>query len=146
MYFFSQYGARTVEILVILRCVGIFVSATLPVLIIMGPKFTAIQYKNITGRALWGSYGKSGKNLSSSASNVPIDHNINLLMMTKDVLTGRVFNAVQVMPERSPVSSPSVKHLQSMSHSHSHSHSISYDLPQSPAGFSQELGQQLERH
>lgn len=53
MYFFSLYGASSAGSFVILRCVGIFVSATLPVLIIMVPKFTVIQYKQITGKNLW---------------------------------------------------------------------------------------------
>jgi hypothetical protein len=57
MYFFSLYGAKTVGTFVILRTVGIFVSATLPVLIIMVPKFTVIQYKNITGIDSWTHFG-----------------------------------------------------------------------------------------
>ena len=53
MYFFSLYGANSQGSFVILRCVGIFVSATLPVLIIIIPKFIVIQYKLITGKKLW---------------------------------------------------------------------------------------------
>ena len=53
MYFFSIYGSNSEGIFVILRCIGIFVSATLPVLIIMIPKFIAIQYKILTGKNIW---------------------------------------------------------------------------------------------
>ena len=53
MYFFSQYGSKSVEIFVILRCVGIFVSGTLPVLIIMIPKFLTIKYKDAKNVRSW---------------------------------------------------------------------------------------------
>ena len=74
MYFFSLYGATSVAAFVLLRCVGIFVSATLPVLIIMIPKFTVIQYKNITGKNLWSSNNgsRSNKNKSNSHSGLPL--------------------------------------------------------------------------
>ena len=72
MYFFSLYGASSAGSFVILRCVGIFVSATLPVLIIMVPKFTVIQYKQITGKNLWAASknfaDKMGSNSKSKES------------------------------------------------------------------------------
>ena len=42
-YFLSVFGNATVETVVILRCVGIFFSATIASLVIMAPKFVAIQ-------------------------------------------------------------------------------------------------------
>jgi hypothetical protein len=60
MYFFSIYGAQNPGTFMIMRCVGIFVSSTLPTLIIMIPKFTIIQYKQITGKSLWASGKSSG--------------------------------------------------------------------------------------
>ena len=68
MYFFSLYGSTSAGSFVLLRCVGIFVSATLPVLIIMIPKFTVIQYKNITGKNLWAASKKFADRVSSSNS------------------------------------------------------------------------------
>lgn len=68
MYFFSLYGSTSAGSFVLLRCVGIFVSATLPVLIIMIPKFTVIQYKNITGKNLWAASKQFADRVSSSNS------------------------------------------------------------------------------
>lgn len=68
MYFFSLYGSTSAGSFVLLRCVGIFVSATLPVLIIMIPKFTVIQYKNITGKNLWAASKNFVDRVSSSGS------------------------------------------------------------------------------
>ena len=68
MYFFSLYGATSAASFVLLRCVGLFVSATLPVLIIMIPKFTVIQYKNITGKNLWAASKNFVDRVSSSNS------------------------------------------------------------------------------
>jgi len=59
MYFFSLFGAQNPGTMMIMRVVGIFVSSTLPILIIMVPKFTVIQYKAITGKSLWALSGKS---------------------------------------------------------------------------------------
>lgn len=59
MYFFSMFGAQNPATFMIMRCVGIFVSSTLPTLIIMVPKFTVIQYKQITGKSLWAVSGRS---------------------------------------------------------------------------------------
>lgn len=145
MYFFSQYGARSVETFVILRCVGLFVSATLPVLIIMGPKFTAIKFKNVSVNALWGSRGstgKSGKDDSSSASVAPVEGNRSLLVLTKEAFTGRVCTAMQVIPEKSPYEyrSPSKMKFNSLSQSRSQSQSQSLsisDMPSTPVELSQ---------
>lgn len=59
MYFFSLFGAQNPGTQMIMRVVGIFVSSTLPILIIMVPKFTIIQYKAITGKSLWAMSGRS---------------------------------------------------------------------------------------
>ena len=94
MYFFSLYGATSVAAFVLLRCVGIFVSATLPVLIIMIPKFTVIQYKNITGKSLWSSNGgsKSHKNNISSQSNNIVSEKVDQSSFkNKSLFEGKVF-------------------------------------------------------
>ena len=65
MYFFSIYGAQNPGTFMIMRCIGIFVSSTLPCLIIMVPKFTVIQYKQITGKSLWALSGKSSNSEQS---------------------------------------------------------------------------------
>lgn len=67
MYFFSLYGSSSAGTFVILRCVGIFVSATLPVLIIMIPKFMVMQYKIITGKNLWMASKNFVDNISSNS-------------------------------------------------------------------------------
>jgi hypothetical protein len=143
MYFFSLYGAKSVETLVILRCVGIFVSATLPVLIIMGPKFTAIQYKIITGKALWGSKGsmRFGKDNSSSASVAPVEGQKlkTLAVPARETFSGKACTAMQVIPERVfyEYRSPNNKKIsfssqsRSISQSQSHSQSVS-DVPELP--------------
>ena len=93
MYFFSLYGATTVGAFVALRCVGIFVSATLPVLIIMIPKFTVIQYKNITGKNLWANSKSKGVNSSGSTGGVVSDKRENKLMFDLKMIP-----IVQVIP------------------------------------------------
>ena len=68
MYFFSFYGATSAGAFIIMRCLGIFISSTLPILIIMIPKFLAISYKKITGKDLWTMMvsRKSARNVSQS--------------------------------------------------------------------------------
>ena len=72
MYFFSIFGAQNPGTFMIMRCVGIFVSSTLPTLIIMVPKFTVIQYKQITGKSLWSMSGRSsgGSDRGSRGSHI----------------------------------------------------------------------------
>jgi hypothetical protein len=139
MYFFSLYGAKSVETLVILRCVGIFVSATLPVLIIMGPKFTAIQYKIITGKALWGSKGsngRAGKDSSSSASVAPVEGQSSktLLVLTREAFSGKACTAMQVIPEKGAYEyrSPNNKKMSISSQSQSRSQSQSQSISDAP--------------
>ena len=95
MYFFSLYGASSVGAFVLLRCVGIFVSATLPVLIIMVPKFTVIQYKNITGKNLWANSRSKGGNHSSSGGGISEKAAGLLLKNTYDM---KSLPACQVIP------------------------------------------------
>jgi hypothetical protein len=136
MYFFSLYGAKSVETLVILRCVGIFVSATLPVLIIMGPKFTAIQYKIITGKTLWGSNGRAGKDSSSSASVAPAEGQSSktLLVLTREAFSGKACTAMQVIPEKGSYEyrSPNNKKMSISSQSQSRSQSQSQSISDAP--------------
>jgi hypothetical protein len=89
MYFFSLYGSSSAGSFVILRCVGIFVSATLPVLIIMVPKFTVIQYKNLTGKNLWAASKNIVDRISSSNSKSKESHVEAAVVMMKEVTSTR---------------------------------------------------------
>ena len=93
MYFFSLYGASSAGALVILRCVGIFVSATLPVLIIMVPKFTVIQYKNITGKNLWAASKNIVDKISSNSKSKESHVEAAVVFMKEMTSTKKPFNA-----------------------------------------------------
>lgn len=99
MYFFSLYGSSSAGSFVILRCVGIFVSATLPVLIIMVPKFTVIQYKNITGKNLWAAsknlVDMIGSNSKSKDSHIEVAA---IIMKDTASLKRSMSNAPRVLP------------------------------------------------
>lgn len=98
MYFFSMYGSSSAGSFVILRCVGIFVSATLPVLIIMVPKFTVIQYKNITGKNLWAA-SKSIVDMISSNSKSHSHIEVAAIVMKDTTSMKRLLtNAPRVLP------------------------------------------------
>ena len=97
MYFFSLYGSSSAGSFVILRCVGIFVSATLPVLIIMVPKFTVIQYKNITGKNLWAA-SKNIADIISSNSKSKDSHVEIASVQMKEVLKRQHSSTPKVLP------------------------------------------------
>ena len=57
----------------IMRVVGIFVSSTLPILIIMIPKFLMISVKLITGKELWDAAMKTSIKSDRDSKNSKIE-------------------------------------------------------------------------
>ena len=66
MYFFSMIASEP-RVSMILRCTGLFVSATLPVLIIIFPKFTVIQFETFFRKNFYmgNNRGSSNESLSN---------------------------------------------------------------------------------
>jgi hypothetical protein len=79
-YFFSLYGAQNTQTFVLLRCLGIFISATLPVLIIMIPKIMIIQLKGFLIAIFPSLYSKShnSNDSASQESHISIHHQAQL--------------------------------------------------------------------
>ena len=75
-YFLSVFGNATVETVVILRCIGIFFSATIASLVIMAPKFVAIQL-NWTEFLLGVKSSYEDDYSSAPDGSNPLDHNPN---------------------------------------------------------------------
>jgi hypothetical protein len=73
MYFFSLFASEKPGVSMILRCVGLFISATLPVLIIIFPKFTVIQFKTFFRKNFYMGHHRGSSNESlSNVSKTPV--------------------------------------------------------------------------
>jgi hypothetical protein len=68
MYFFSLFASEKPGVSMILRCIGLFISATLPVVIIIFPKFTLIQFKTFFRKNFY--IGSSNNSSNESLCNV----------------------------------------------------------------------------
>ena len=86
MYFFSLFASEKQSDKMILRCIGLFISATLPVLIIIIPKFTDIQLKKFMRENIYD--GSKVENTSEhlKQSKISVGFNSNLRSQSMRVL------------------------------------------------------------
>ena len=86
MYFFSLFESEKPDVCMLLRCIGLFISATLPVLIIIFPKFTVIQFKTYFRKNFhMGSSHNSDESLSN-VSKAPVASLFNFRSQSMKVL------------------------------------------------------------
>lgn len=86
MYFFSLFASEKQGDKMILRCIGLFVSATLPVLIIVIPKFTDIQIKKFVRQNIYDGSKVDANSEVVKQSKISVGYNANLRSQSMRVL------------------------------------------------------------